>query len=386
MDLTRQDGFHKWNTTSPSMILGMMRPNSMWGFCTWIKKDGNGGNGIRNVIQAYPLGPCSPKRFVPILIGNPIFWVDSPSSNKQGSVTNFITTFEQLAIHTEGLSDEFYLECFISGLKDAIKAHVCMHHPGHLVAGMPISQGSRDHSSGPTPMHTVVPNHPHPGDTSTLTQTLKVQKVSPTEMVERRKQGLFYYCDDKYSSGHKCHEQNFFQIDASTSTSSEDIPSYEAPDQEDAQPSVHLEDSVATPVEPVEPVISLHALSGISAPQTLKIKGYIKHRLVVVLIDSGSTHNFIHRRLAEELHCFVHPVSNFQILIANGGTMKCGGHCENVKLQMGDYHLKTHMFSISMGGCDIVLGVEWLHTLGPITMDYQDLYMSFTQEAHPYTL
>jgi hypothetical protein len=44
------------------------------------------------------------------------------------------------------------------------------------------------------------------------------------------------------------------------------------------------------------------------------------------------------------------------------------------------------MFSIYMGGCDIALGVEWFRTLGSITMDYQDLYMSFTQEAHTYTL
>jgi hypothetical protein len=51
-------------------------------------------------------------------------------------------------------------------------------------------------------------------------------------------------------------------------------------------------------------------------------------------------------------------------MIANGGSMKCGGHCENVCLQIGDYSLKSHMFSIEMGGCDIVLGVEWLHTLG----------------------
>jgi hypothetical protein len=64
-------------------------------------------------------------------------------------------------------------------------------------------------------------------------------------------------------------------------------------------------------------------------------------------------------------------------MIANGGSMKCGGHCENVWLQMGDYSLKTHMFSIEMGGCDIVLGVEWLQTLGPITMDFCELYMSF---------
>jgi hypothetical protein len=136
-------------------------------------------------------------------------------------------------------------------------------------------------------------------------------------------------------------------------------------------------------VEPKEPVILLHALSGISAPQTLNLKGYIKHQLVVVLIDSVSTHNFIHCRIADEIHCFVHPISNFQILIANGGTIKCGDRCENVKLQMGDYTMKTHMFSISMGGCDIVLGVESLLTLGSITIDYQDLYMSFTQDAHP---
>ena len=70
------------------------------------------------------------------------------------------------------------------------------------------------------------------------------------------------------------------------------------------------------------------------------------------------------------LHILVHLVNNFQILIANGGMMKCGGCCENVKLQMGDYHLKTHMFAIDMGACDIVLGDEWLRTLGLITMDF----------------
>jgi hypothetical protein len=53
---------------------------------------------------------------------------------------------------------------------------------------------------------------------------------------------------------------------------------------------------------------------------------------------------------------------------------------------MGDYHLETHMFSISMGGFDNIFCVEWLHTLGAITMDYQYLYMIFTQESHTCTL
>ena len=66
--------------------------------------------------------------------------------------------------------------------------------------------------------------------------------------------------------------------------------------------------------------------------------------------------------------------------------MKFGGHCEDVKYKMGDYHVKTCIFSIDIGSCDILLGVEWLHTLGLITMDFQELYMSSVKESHTYML
>jgi hypothetical protein len=117
-------------------------------------------------------------------------------------------------------------------------------------------------------------------------------------------------------------------------------------------------DDTTPPTDPpeVEPLISLHALTGFSTPQTLKLIGYIKHRKVIILVDSGNTHNFIHCHIAQEINCYIHvSVNNFQIMISNGGSMKCGGCCENVCLQIGQYHLKSHMFSIDMGGCDIVL-------------------------------
>jgi hypothetical protein len=59
--------------------------------------------------------------------------------------------------------------------------------------------------------------------------------------------------------------------------------------------------------------------------------------------------------------------------------MKCRVICENIKLQMGHYQLKTHIFSIDMGGCDIVLGVEWLCTLGLVTI-------GFPKEVHVHIL
>jgi hypothetical protein len=136
---------------------------------------------------------------------------------------------------------------------------------------------------------------------------------------------------------------------------------------------------ITPPLDPpeVEPIISLNFLTSFSAPQMLKLIGYIKHRKFIILVDSGSTHNFIHHRIAQEINFYIHVVNNFQIVIANGGSMNCGGRCENVILQIGDYHLKYHMFSIDMGGCDIVLGAEWLRTLGPIIMDFKELTMQF---------
>jgi hypothetical protein len=72
------------------------------------------------------------------------------------------------------------------------------------------------------------------------------------------------------------------------------------------------------------------------------------------------------------------------IMIANGGSMQCGGCLENLRLQIGHYHLKSHMFSIKMGGCDIVLGAEWLHTLDPILMDFKELTIQFQHEGQKY--
>ena len=70
-------------------------------------------------------------------------------------------------------------------------------------------------------------------------------------------------------------------------------------------------------------MILCNALARISTPQTLKIEGYIKKKKVTVLIDSGSTHNFIHYKLAKALNWFVYPVPEFQVMIVDGGTINC---------------------------------------------------------------
>ena len=105
--------------------------------------------------------------------------------------------------------------------------------------------------------------------------------------------------------------------------------------------------------------ISCNALAGITT-QTLKIEGHIKKKMVIVLIESSSTHNFIHWKVAKEFNCFLYPSPKCLVMVANGGTINFSRKCHNIKLTMGEYVLNSPMLSIPMGGVDVVLGVQWL--------------------------
>ena len=59
--------------------------------------------------------------------------------------------------------------------------------------------------------------------------------------------------------------------------------------------------------EEMNPTISCNALARITTSQTIKIEGQIQKKKVIVFIDSGSTHNFIHCKVAKELNCFIYP-------------------------------------------------------------------------------
>ena len=82
----------------------------------------------------------------------------------------------------------------------------------------------------------------------------------------------------------------------------------------------------------MSPTISCNELEGITTPQTLKIEGHIKKKKVIVLIDSGSTHSFIHCKVAKELNYFLYPSPECQVMVANGGTINFFGKFHNIKL------------------------------------------------------
>jgi hypothetical protein len=56
-------------------------------------------------------------------------------------------------------------------------------------------------------------------------------------------------------------------------------------------------------------------------------------------------------------------VPEFQVMIANGGTINCSRKCNKINLTMGEYVMNIPMISIPMGGVDFALGIQWLKSL-----------------------
>ena len=80
----------------------------------------------------------------------------------------------------------------------------------------------------------------------------------------------------------------------------------------------------------MNPTISCNELAGITTPQSLKIEGHIKNKKVIVLIGSGSIHNFIHCKIAKGLNLFLFPALEYQVTVANGGTINFSTKCHNI--------------------------------------------------------
>ena len=128
---------------------------------------------------------------------------------------------------------------------------------------------------------------------------------------------------------------------------------------------------------PPAPEITLHALTGWTAPKTMRITAKICAHDVIVLIDSGSTHNFISERMANLLRLPVVPTQPFTVRVANGENLKCQERFEEVQIDLHGTIFLLTLYSLPLTGLDVVLGIQWLETLGSVVCDWRKLTMKF---------
>nr|GEW12699.1 hypothetical protein [Tanacetum cinerariifolium] len=94
------------------------------------------------------------------------------------------------------------------------------------------------------------------------------------------------------------------------------------------------------------PRISLNALTSRIIFQSIGVSGYVGKHEIHILINSGSTHNFLDANIGKRVGCQLKSTYPLQFTMANGG-------------------------------CEMVLGIQWLSTMGNISCNFIDLKMSF---------
>jgi hypothetical protein len=216
-----------------------------------------------------------------------------------GSLRDYQKEFERLGNRVHGWTQKALVGTFIGGLKSEITDGIQMFKPRTLKEAINLTR-MRDEQLARTRRFTRPPllncistatslvNRPIPANAT--------KRLSWDEMQKRRAQGLCFNCNDKFTPGHKC--QGLLLLECQPAE-------YEMEEEE-----LQIADNMG---DQAEPEILLYALTSWTSPQTMRVAATIGSQHVMVLIDSGSTHNFLSEKIARLLRLLVVPTKPFVV-------------------------------------------------------------------------
>ena len=191
-------------------------------------------------------------------------------------------------------------------------------------------------------------------------------------MNERRAQGLCYFCDEPYTPkpglSHKnihIHVMGIYDQDTPIDNS--------------------LDEDSSSQLQ-IDPQISVHVLTGMANFKTMRVTGYHKKRPLHILVDSGSTHNFLDIQVAKKFGCKIEEIEPLHVVVADGNKLHISTIVRNFTWTIQHTTFESNIMLIPLGCCDLVLGIEWLVTLGDITWNFDKLSMEFKVQGRRHVL
>jgi hypothetical protein len=183
-----------------------------------------------------------------------------------------------------------------------------------------------------------------------------VKRLSRPEQEERRRLGLCFNCNEKYTRGHNRVCRRIFYIggfEIGDEAGDVDEPGSEAP------------------------VFSLHAIAVVAVGNTVQLKVLLGTATFIALVDTGSTHSFIGEAAARRTGLHIEPRPWLTAIVANGERVACPGVLRQAPVIINGMEFHVDLYVMPLAGYDVVLGTHWMATLGPIVWDLAARTMAF---------
>ena len=208
------------------------------------------------------------------------------------------------------------------------------------VSNKPTSSPTFTTFKSPQPALLPTPNRPPFNNSMVNPNPRPSRPIRTREMDERRAKGLCFWCDEKFVPGHRCKNRKLYSLCIIEDEEENSEETLETRNEEDLNP--HL---------------SLHVLQGTTGCHIVKIWGKLDKCPIFILIDSGSTHNFLNANLASKQNCLLTPIKPMLVEAANGGTMACAKLCKNLQWIMQGVQFQANVFVMALQNYDMVLGI-----------------------------
>ncbi|XP_061960644.1 uncharacterized protein LOC133681574 [Populus nigra] len=286
-----------------------------------------------------------------------------------GSLREYQREFERLGNRVRGWTQKALVGTFMGGLKSEISDGIRMFKPQTLKDAISFTRMKDDQLMRqrkflrPTPP--VRASLALSLSTST-TPVAPIRHLSWDEIQRRRLQGLCFNCNERFTAGHQCQGAKLLMLEGHDE--GDEAVCYNIHDKQNA--ADHLE-------EFMEPEITLHALTGWTAPKTIQVTARIGSNAIFTLIDSGSIHNFISERMTNLLCLPVVFTKAFIVRVANEKNLKCQEKFNEVQVDPQGSIFSLTLYSPPLTGLDLVLGIQWLELLGSMVYNWKQLTMDF---------
>uniref|UniRef100_A0A2C9UNY7 Ty3 transposon capsid-like protein domain-containing protein n=1 Tax=Manihot esculenta TaxID=3983 RepID=A0A2C9UNY7_MANES len=236
---------------------------------------------------------------------------------QRGTIQMYQTQFEKLLAKVGPLSQARQVGCFISGLISSIRTDVQANRPKSLSEAIALARLYEAKNSvqvkGTSTTSRPAFQTSRPSPVISQPAANPVKRLTWDELNERKKLALYFKCNEKFRPGHRC--KKLFSIQAVLEESDDDM-------------EMEIEEQDQTEV----PAISLHAISGFEGPDTMRLRGKLANQFGTILVDSGSTHNFVSEKFARKAGIEPTTSKKIKVLVASGEELMSLGKCTQTEI------------------------------------------------------